>query len=58
MAPFNVTKELIYRMYLAGLLQMQEVPRSADHSASRTFYLWHVEQERTISQLTVVRMRS
>ncbi|EIE21445.1 hypothetical protein COCSUDRAFT_43175 [Coccomyxa subellipsoidea C-169] len=43
MVPVRDARELLYRMLRAGFLTLQDVPRTADHSASRTFYTWRVD---------------
>lgn len=35
----------------SSLLELQEVPRSADRAPSRTFYLWHVDLPRAYTAL-------
>ncbi|TIA91612.1 hypothetical protein E3P99_01028 [Wallemia hederae] len=37
------TRETIGMLQTSGLLQLQEVPRSADRAVHRTFYLWYVD---------------
>lgn len=37
-------RERLYQMLKAGLVQLQEIPKSADHAPSRTIYLWTVPQ--------------
>eukprot|EP00123_Amoebidium_parasiticum_P000039 comp10099_c0_seq1/m.4949 comp10099_c0_seq1/g.4949 ORF comp10099_c0_seq1/g.4949 comp10099_c0_seq1/m.4949 type:complete len:524 (-) comp10099_c0_seq1:481-2052(-) len=39
MIPFKEAKEFAYKLLTAGFLQLQEVPRTADHAPSRTLYL-------------------
>lgn len=36
-------KELLYRLFRAGFVAMQEIPRTADHAPSRTLYTWRVD---------------
>lgn len=36
-------KELLYRLFRAGFVGMQEIPRTADHAPSRTLYTWRVD---------------
>ncbi|TIC04127.1 hypothetical protein E3Q17_00594 [Wallemia mellicola] len=37
------TRETIGKLQTSGLLQLQEVPKSADRAVHRTFYLWYVD---------------
>lgn len=43
-------RERLYALYQAGLLHIQEVPRTADHAPSRTIYLWTVPLDRIRGQ--------
>jgi DNA-directed RNA polymerase III subunit RPC3 len=43
MVPKKDANDLLCRMLKAQFVQMQEVPRSADHNAQRTFFLWFVD---------------
>ncbi|CAL8469591.1 g9132 [Coccomyxa elongata] len=43
MVPVRDARELLYRMLRAGFLTLQDVPRTADHAASRTLYTWRVD---------------
>lgn len=36
------TRERLYQLLQYGLLHMQEVPKTADHAPSRTFFLWTI----------------
>lgn len=40
--PLTLARECLYKMQQAGFVHLQEVPRTADHTPSRTFYLWSV----------------
>ncbi len=40
--PLASLRLLTYKMLNAGFLQMNEVPRTVDHTPSRTFFLWTV----------------
>lgn len=42
MLPVKDTRELLYKLFKVEFVQLQEVARTADHSPSRTFYLWRV----------------
>ncbi len=42
MIPVKDTRELLYKLFKVEFVQLQEVARTADHSPSRTFYLWRV----------------
>ncbi|CAI6010166.1 unnamed protein product, partial [Closterium sp. NIES-65] len=35
-------RQLLYRMMLDEFVQLQEVPKTADHAPQRTFYLWRI----------------
>jgi DNA-directed RNA polymerase III subunit RPC3 len=37
-------RERLYAMLKAGLVQLQEVPKSADHTPSRTIFLWSIPE--------------
>jgi DNA-directed RNA polymerase III subunit RPC3 len=37
------TRKLLYDMLLAGLLSLQEIPRTSDRAPSRTFYTWKAD---------------
>ncbi|KAF5840075.1 hypothetical protein DUNSADRAFT_17810 [Dunaliella salina] len=45
MLPPKETRELLYRMLQGGFVFLQDIPKTADRAASRTFYTWHVEWE-------------
>ena len=44
MIPVKDTRELLYKLVKVEFVQLQEVARTADHSPSRTFYLWRVRR--------------
>lgn len=44
MLPGKEVRERLYQLLRHGLVQMQEVPRSADHAPSRTIFLWTVPE--------------
>jgi DNA-directed RNA polymerase III subunit RPC3 len=44
-------RERLYQMLTAGLLSLQEVPRTADHAPSRTFYLWQIPKSKTVTMV-------
>ncbi|KAK9765015.1 RNA polymerase III subunit C82 [Basidiobolus ranarum] len=46
MVPGKDAREKLHQLATAGLLEVQEVPKSADRAPSRTFYLWHVPMKR------------
>jgi hypothetical protein len=46
MIPVKDTRELLYKLVKVEFVQLQEVARTADHSPSRTFYLWRVRAPR------------
>ena len=45
------TRELLYRLFKAGYIQLQEVARTADHAPSRTFYLWRADHLRVVERV-------
>mmetsp|Transcript_6773 Transcript_6773/g.18176 ORF Transcript_6773/g.18176 Transcript_6773/m.18176 type:complete len:686 (+) Transcript_6773:251-2308(+) len=45
MLPPKDTRELLYRMLQGGFVFLQDIPKTSDRAASRTFYTWHVEWE-------------
>ncbi|KAK5667797.1 RNA polymerase III subunit C82 [Batrachochytrium dendrobatidis] len=47
----KVARECLYTMLKEGLVYLQDVPKTMDHSASRTFFLWYVSIERTCTVL-------
>ncbi|KAK9828834.1 hypothetical protein WJX72_002313 [[Myrmecia] bisecta] len=42
MMPLKDCRELLYRMLKAGFVGLQDIPKTADHAPSRTFYTWRV----------------
>ena len=44
-------KELLYRLYRAGFVSLQDIPRTADHAPSRTLYTWRVEIDAAANKL-------
>ncbi|KAL2917493.1 RNA polymerase III subunit C82 [Polyrhizophydium stewartii] len=47
----KVARECLYAMFKAGFVFLQDVPKTVDHSASRTYFLWYTSVERTCSIL-------
>lgn len=45
-------RERLFVLLKAGLVIMQEVPRTVDHAPSRTIFLWTVDMERLRFQVT------
>jgi DNA-directed RNA polymerase III subunit RPC3 len=45
-------RERLYVLLNAGLVLLQEVPRTVDHAPSRTIFLWTVDMERLRFQFT------
>lgn len=39
------TREILYDMLLAGILSLQEIPRTSDRAPSRTFYTWKADHK-------------
>ena len=54
MLPVKDTRELLYKLFKVEFVQLQEVARTADHSPSRTFYLWRVCHPLTPNQLLLM----
>jgi hypothetical protein len=46
MVPKKDANDLLCRMLKAQYIRMQEVPRTTDHNAQRTFFLWFVDMDR------------
>jgi hypothetical protein len=44
MLPGKEVRERLYQMLRVGCVQLQEVPKSADHAPSRTIFLWCVPE--------------
>ncbi|KAG0224909.1 RNA polymerase III subunit C82 [Actinomortierella wolfii] len=51
MMPVKDVREKLTTLYTFGVLNMQEVPKSADRAPSRTFYLWEVLPDRASAAL-------
>jgi DNA-directed RNA polymerase III subunit RPC3 len=45
MIPVKDTRDRLYKMLSKDVVQLQEVPKSADHQPNKTFYLWSVRRE-------------
>mmetsp|Transcript_48439 Transcript_48439/g.110342 ORF Transcript_48439/g.110342 Transcript_48439/m.110342 type:complete len:521 (+) Transcript_48439:42-1604(+) len=45
MVPKKDANDVLCKMLKTGYIRMQEVPRSADHNAQRTFFLWFVDMD-------------
>ncbi|BGP28188.1 RNA polymerase III subunit C82 [Rhodotorula toruloides] len=45
------TREVLGRLSSSGLIEPQEVPRSADRAPSRTLYLWFVDFNKVVTSL-------
>ena len=43
----KVVRQLLYKMFQIGMVFIQDVPKSQDHSAARTTYLWFVDLNRS-----------
>eukprot|EP00887_Chlorella_sp_A99_P004674 scaffold4.g4674.t1 len=52
MLPKEEARELLYAMLRAGYVQLQDVPRTADHAPSRTFYTWRAALDPAVARLT------
>ncbi|EJD53249.1 hypothetical protein AURDEDRAFT_180799 [Auricularia subglabra TFB-10046 SS5] len=51
MKPPKDVRTVLAGMSSAGIIAMQEVPKSADRAPIRTFYLWHVDLPKTYAVL-------
>ncbi|XP_039267623.2 DNA-directed RNA polymerase III subunit RPC3-like [Styela clava] len=51
MIPSKEAKELLYQMWAENLLVMQEIPKTADHAPSRTYYLFNVNIKKVVRTL-------
>ncbi|QDZ22539.1 subunit RPC3 of DNA-directed RNA polymerase III [Chloropicon primus] len=45
MVPIKKARGILYDLFKAGYVHMYEVPKDSSHTPSRTFYLWHVNQD-------------
>ncbi|PRW61528.1 DNA-directed RNA polymerase III subunit RPC3 isoform A [Chlorella sorokiniana] len=45
-------REKLYAMLKAGYVTLQDVPRTADHAPSRTFYTWRAKLEPALARLS------
>lgn len=45
MIPVKDTRDRLYKMLSKDIVQLQEVPKLADHQPAKTFYLWSVRRE-------------
>nr|AOE43193.1 RNA polymerase III subunit [Coremiostelium polycephalum] len=52
MIPIKECKTLLFNMMDKGIIRLQEVPRSNDHFANRTFYLFFVDLPSLLQTLT------
>ncbi|KYR02914.1 RNA polymerase III subunit [Tieghemostelium lacteum] len=52
MIPMKECKKLLFDMLSSNVLRLQEIPRSNDHFANRTFYLFYVDYQSLLSTLT------
>ena len=48
MLPKKDANEVLCRMLKHGYVGLQEVARTADHSAQRTFFLWYVDKDKVV----------
>ena len=39
------TREILYDMFLAGFLSLQEIPKTSDRAPTRTFYTWKADHK-------------
>ncbi|KAI9089577.1 RNA polymerase III subunit RPC82 helix-turn-helix domain-containing protein [Phlyctochytrium arcticum] len=52
LVPLKEARHVLYLMLNAGLAFIQDVPKTLDHSAARTFFLWYVSIPQTAVLLT------
>ncbi|KAN0007296.1 hypothetical protein ACTFIU_000495 [Dictyostelium citrinum] len=52
MIPPNECKALLFNMMQKNIIRLQEIPRSSDHFANRTFYLFFVDLPTIIATFT------
>ncbi|GAB4814781.1 hypothetical protein N2152v2_001827 [Parachlorella kessleri] len=45
-------RQLLYKMVRAGYVSIQDVPRTADHAPSRTFYTFHTDLDLAAARLS------
>jgi hypothetical protein len=46
--PLKEVRERMYLLFLNGLAQLQEIPRTPEHNPDKTFYLWAVNEEHKV----------
>lgn len=51
------TRERLYQLLQYGIVHMQEVPKTADHAPSRTFFLWTVPLTLVVSRLSELALK-
>ncbi|KAJ3153818.1 DNA-directed RNA polymerase III subunit RPC3 [Geranomyces variabilis] len=51
LVPLKTARHCLYAMHNAGLAFIQDVPKTLDHSAARTFFLWYVSIPKSTTQL-------
>lgn len=49
--PVKEAREVLSQLSSAGLIEPQEIPRSADRAPSRTIYLWFVDFNKVVTSL-------
>ncbi|KAJ3087085.1 DNA-directed RNA polymerase III subunit RPC3 [Quaeritorhiza haematococci] len=52
MVPVKLAREALYNLLNSHLVILQDVPKTADHSAARTFFLWGVSVTQSVETLT------
>lgn len=48
-------RERMLRLFQLGIVEMQEVPRSADRAPARTIFLWKLMSTRTVCRALLYR---
>lgn len=51
MLSMSETRDICSRLFASSLLELQEVPKSADRNPQRTFFLWHVNLSKAYAWL-------
>lgn len=46
------TRDVCARLFAAGLLSLQEIPKASERVAARSFFFWYVDEKKSISWLS------
>lgn len=52
------TRERLYILLDAGMVALQEVPKTLDHAPSRTFYLWHIPLSSVYASFSTMHLKA